>query len=212
MAAAPAGRDACSMSATYEHPSLTMHVTPEQRDRAEQWLQEAYADGRITEDEFDRRIGQVISSSTRRDLNTAFYGLVNVPMPTQAVASYASYPPVSQSRSNQTVGSGQAAFAHFSALFSWFLGPGLVFALSPQGSYARREAAKAFNFQIVTVISLVVVGIVSGVTNSDVIGALAPLIMVGWFVLNIVGGVKALRGEDWRNPVKSVLKLQVLPE
>ena len=36
------------MSATYEHPSLHMHVTPEQRDRAESWLKEAYADGRIS--------------------------------------------------------------------------------------------------------------------------------------------------------------------
>jgi uncharacterized Tic20 family protein len=200
------------MTATYEHPSLTMHVTPEQRERAEHWLQEAYADGRITEDEFDRRIGQVISSTTRRELNTAFYGLVNIPMPSQTVAMHAGYRQVAQAGPQHPIGSGQAAFAHFSALFSWFLGPALVFALSPQGSYARREAAKAFNFQIVTVISLIVVGIVAGVTSSEVLGALVPMIFVSWFVFNIVGGVKALRGEDWRNPVKSVLRLQVLPE
>ena len=36
------------MSATFEHPSLRLPVTDEQRDRAEHWLQEAYADGRIT--------------------------------------------------------------------------------------------------------------------------------------------------------------------
>ena len=47
------------MSPTYEHPSLKMYVTPDQRDRAESWLKEAYADGRITELEFDTRIGQV---------------------------------------------------------------------------------------------------------------------------------------------------------
>ena len=54
--------DARAMTATYEHPSLHLPVTPEQRDRAETWLQEAYADGRISESEFDRRIGQVISA------------------------------------------------------------------------------------------------------------------------------------------------------
>ncbi len=43
------------MSATFEHPSLHLPVTEEQRDRAEHWLQEAYADGRVTSEEFDRR-------------------------------------------------------------------------------------------------------------------------------------------------------------
>ena len=33
------------MNAIYEHPSLSMQVTPEQRDRAESWLKDAYADG-----------------------------------------------------------------------------------------------------------------------------------------------------------------------
>ena len=36
------------MNAIYEHPSLKMQVTPEQRDRAESWLKDAYADARIT--------------------------------------------------------------------------------------------------------------------------------------------------------------------
>ena len=35
---------------------------------------------------------------------------------------------------------------------------------------------------------------------------------LGWFVLTIVGGAKALQGEDWRNPVTRALKLQVLSE
>ncbi len=36
--------------------------------------------------------------------------------------------------------------------------------------------------------------------------------VLGWFVLTIVGGAKALQGEDWRNPVKRVVKLEVLSE
>ena len=53
------------MNAIYEHPSLKMQVTPEQRDRAESWLKDAYADARISESEFDRRIGQIGRASCR---------------------------------------------------------------------------------------------------------------------------------------------------
>ena len=35
---------------------------------------------------------------------------------------------------------------------------------------------------------------------------------LGWVVLTIVGGAKALQGDNWKNPVKSVLKLEVLSE
>ncbi len=35
---------------------------------------------------------------------------------------------------------------------------------------------------------------------------------VGWLVLTIVGGAKALQGEDWKNPVKHVIKVEALSE
>lgn len=200
------------MSAIYEHPSLQLYVTPEQRDRAERWLQEAYADGRISEDEFDRRIGQVISSTTRRELNSAFFGLVQVPMPSQAMGLHPAYHPMVRPEFRQQVGRGAAGFAHFSVFPMWIFGPGLVFALSPSGSYARREAAKAFNFQVVSAISFAVVAIVNGVTGWHVMQWLFPLMLLGWLMVTVVGGAKALQGEDWRNPVKSVLKLEVLSE
>jgi uncharacterized Tic20 family protein len=200
------------MSSMYEHPSLKMYVTPEQRDRAEHWLQEAYADRRITEDEFDRRIGQVISSSTRKDLNEAFYGLVSVPMPSQALGVHPAYQPMIRPETRQQAGRGVAGFAHFSVFFLWILGPGLVYALSSSGTYAKKEAAKAFNFQFISFISLAAVAIVGGVFDLDFLGWMLPLMGLLWFVLTIVGGAKALQGEDWRNPVKSVLKLEVLSE
>ena len=79
------------MNAIYEHPSLSMHVTPEQRDRAESWLKDAYADGRISESEFDRRIGQVLTAVTRKELNEAFYGLVQVPTSSRALGVHPAY-------------------------------------------------------------------------------------------------------------------------
>lgn len=206
------GADPWTMSTLYEHPSLQLQVTPEQRDRAERWLQEAYAEGRITEDEFDRRIGQVISSSTRKELNGAFYGLVQVAAPSQAMGLHPAYQPMVRPQARQQAGRGAAGFAHLSVFFMWIFGPGLVFAVSPSGSYARREAAKAFNFQVVSVVALALVAIVSAMTNVDVIGWVFPLMALSWLVLTIVGGAKALQGENWRNPVKSVLKLEVLPE
>lgn len=202
----------CCMSTLYQPPTLQMPVTSEQRDRAERWLQEAYAEGRVSEDEFDRRIGQVISSSTRSELNAAFYGLVQVPLTSQAMGLHPAYRPMVRPELGQQAGRGAAGFAHLSVFFLWILGPGLVFALSPTGSYARREAAKAFNFQVVSLISLVLVGIVSAIADVNLIGAMFPLMALYWLVSTVVGGAKALQGEDWRNPIRRVIKLEVLPE
>ena len=94
----------------------------------------------------------------------------------------------------------------------WLFGPGLVYALSSPGTYARREAAKAFNFQLISTIAFFTMAIIGGITNSDLIGGLLGLLALGWFILTIVGGAKALQGEDWKNPVKSVIKLEVLSE
>ena len=200
------------MSPTYEHPSLKMFITPEQRDRAESWLKEAYADGRITELEFDSRIGQVITAETRKDLNEAFYGLVQVPTGSTALGLHPAYQPLIRPETRQQAGRGVAGFAHFSVFFLWLLGPGLVFALSTPGTYARREAAKAFNFQLISFVAFVVMGILTGVTGFDILEWLFPFMGLGWFILTIVGGAKALQGENWRNPVKSVVKLEVLSE
>jgi uncharacterized Tic20 family protein len=200
------------MNASYEHPSLKLHITTDQRDRAEAWLKDAYADGRLSEEEFDRRMGQILGAVTRKDLNEAFYGLVTVPVPSQALGVHPAYQPMIRPEVRQQAGRGAAAFAHFSALFSWIIGPGLVFAMSRPGSYARREAAKAFNFQLITAICFVVVGIVAGITDWSIFGWILPLMWLGWLVLTIVGGAKALQGDDWRNPVKQVLKIEVLSE
>jgi uncharacterized Tic20 family protein len=105
-----------------------------------------------------------------------------------------------------------AAVAHFSVFFFWLFGPGLVYALSTPGTYARKEAAKSFNFQLISSIAFVLVAILGGVTNLDLFGWLLPFMGLGWLILTIVGGAKALQGDDWRNPVKSVIKLEVLSE
>jgi uncharacterized membrane protein len=200
------------MTAMYEHPSLKMHVTSDQRDRAEDWLKEAYADGRITESEFDTRIGQVLSAGSRKELNEAFYGLVHVPSPSQAVGVHPAYQPFIRPETRDQAGRGVAAFAHFSVFFLWLFGPALVYALSSPGTYARREAAKSFNFTLITFLAFVASGIVGGITEIDLFGMISALIAVAWVVLTIVGGAKAAHGEDWTNPLKRVTKREVLSE
>lgn len=201
------------MSNPYQHPSLSMRVTPEQRERAEHWLQEAYAEGRISEEEFDHRIGQVISSESRSELNQAFYGLVHVPTSSRALGVHPAYQPMVRPEAKDQAGRGVAGLAHLSPFFGLgLIGPGAVYALSNPGSYARREAAKAFNFQLIALISFVLVAIVAGIVEAPIFGFILGLMALSWFALTIVGGVKAFKGQDWRNPVKSVVKLEVLRE
>jgi uncharacterized membrane protein len=200
------------MTTAYEHPSLKMYVTPEQRDRAEDWLKDAYADGRISESEFDARIGQVISADSRKELNSAFYGLVHVPSASTAIGLHPAYQPLVRPEVRDRAGNGVAAIAHFSTFFAWLLGPALIYALSSPGSKARREAAKAFNFTLVTFFGLIGTGIAGGITNLEIFNVLSGLIVVGWVVLTIVAGAKAAQGENWKNPVRHVARLQVLSE
>ncbi len=200
------------MTTGYEHPTLKMYVTAEQRDRAENWLQEAYADGRVEPREFDYRMGQVLGAVTRKDLNEAFYGLVPVAATSQALGIHPAYQPLVRPELRQQAGRGVAAAAHFSVFFVWLLGPGLVYAASPAGSYARREAAKAFNFQVISTVLILGDMLLGAVTGADAFGWIFGAMVVSWFVLTVVGGAKALQGENWKNPVSRVDRLKLLAE
>ena len=156
--------------------------------------------------------GRSSPRSSRKDLNEAFYGLVQVPTPSRALGVHPAYQPLVRPETRQQAGRGVAGFAHFSVFLMWLFGPGLVYALSSTGTYARREAAKAFNFQLISTIAFFTMLIIGGITNSDLVGGLFGLLALGWFILTVVGGAKALQGEDWKNPVKNVIKLEVLSE
>ena len=147
---------------------------------------------------------------TRKDLNDAFFGLVQVPASSRALGLHPAYQPLVRPETRQQAGRGVAGLAHFSVFLFWILGPALVFALSTPGTYARREAAKAFNFQLISAVGFIGLAITGGITGLDVFGGIAMLGMLAWFVLTIVGGAKALQGDDWTNPVKHVVKLDVL--
>ena len=214
------------MQASYEHPSLRIPVTAEQRDRAADYLKAAYAEGRISEAEFDRRIGLVLNAVTRKDLNDAFYGLVEPSgAPTSGWSPYAApydSGPLGSIGSSLTAAahdlpslqasSAGGALAHFSGLFTSVVGPGIGYALSRPGSVARNESAKAFNFQLIALIGIVVGSVLQGVTHSHLVGFVVGLGWVAWVVLSILGGIKAAKGENWTNPVTRAVKLHALPE
>lgn len=188
----------------FEHPSLNLPVTQEQRERSLEYLQGAYAEGRLTIYEFDSRAGTVLSATTRRELNQAFTGLARVPVGTGAtlLGRRRSSGPGAGARVGATV-------AHLSGLGSFVVGPAVVYAMAPHGGYARREAAKAFNFQLV---SLVVLATLSIFLDGFLGGALLGVAGFAWLMLTIAGVAHAGSGDDWRNPVSRVVPLRLLDE
>ncbi|WP_176451770.1 DUF1707 and DUF4870 domain-containing protein [Enemella dayhoffiae] len=204
-----------SSRSNYENPTvpgLGLSVSPAERDRAQGFLAEAYADGRLTEFEFDARLEQVLTANTRRELNAAFYGLVQVPSTSQALGLHPAYRPnlVNQGADGRT-GRAAAAIAHFSVFFAWIFGPLFMWAIASKGSYAKQQAAKAFNFQVLASIGFVGGGILTGMTDGRT-DWIMGIMWVAWLVLTIIGGAKAAKGETWQNPVTRVIPWKPLDE
>ncbi|QGF24396.1 DUF1707 and DUF4870 domain-containing protein [Raineyella fluvialis] len=196
------------MTSAYEHPSLNLLVSDEQRDRAVDWLQRAYADGRLTEIELDQRLDQVFAARTRKDLNLAFYGLVQ-PSPTaQALGTHPAYAPLVSAQARDSAGRGIAAFSYFSALFTWIFGPLIGYLVAPMGSEAKRQAASAFDFTLLSTGGMIAGGILSEIWSP--LGIIAGVSALAWFLLMIVGGAKAAAGEPWENPLMKISPIRVL--
>ncbi len=194
-------------------------VSKQDRDGAEQRLREAYRLGRMDAAEFEARMSRVITADRLDELAAAVDG----PLPSGSSGSasgygYRGYEP-SGAISGEVLPAGRgvdrsnvtAAVAHLSAFLFWLFGPLVVWAISPVGSYAKREAAKAFNWQLVAS----VVGLAASVVGSILPGdgnPVARIWMVAWVILTIVGAVGAARGKDWRNPVRALVPWEVLSE
>lgn len=179
-------------------------VRPEDRDRAERHVSEAYAEARINEFEFDARMEQVLSARTRVELNGALQGLA----PSQHLQLPAMMPRVGQGADTRS-GKLAASLAHFSALGTSMFGPLFFYMIAGQGTFAKHQAARAFNFQLIAFLGATGAGIIAGVLD---IGFLIPIVMVGWFVLTLIGGVKASQGEEWTDPVSKVIRWRPLDE
>ena len=123
MAPAESGR-CLPMNTMYEHPSLKMHVTPEQRDRAE-----CLAEGRLRRrpDQRGRVRPPDRPGPRRRHPQGSQRGLLRPragAAPSQALGVHPAYQPMVRPEVRQQAGRGAAAFAHFSVFFFWILGSG----------------------------------------------------------------------------------------
>jgi hypothetical protein len=185
------------VSASHEHPSLVLAVTPADRQAAVERLRAAYDEGSLTASDYDRRAGMAAMASSRRDLNTAFLGLVDV-TPEDVRRSMA-----------PEVGRGLAVVAHLSGWLFFLVGPLVCYAVAPSGSYARREAAKAVNLSVLTLLGLAIALVVM-MFNTHVGAPLALLIGGCWWLTSLVAAIQAAKGNDWDHPLKRWLPFEVV--
>lgn len=170
-------------------------VTPAQRDRAVEILQEMYADGRLERLEFDTRLELALKARTRSELNGTFDGLVARPVPTFAPAAFTRSVPVRQSD-----GRGLGLVSHWLGFPTLFVGPALVAASAgKQNPVVRKHAVEALNFQLSAFGIFALLGVVTAVTDGFT-GFLFPLVGLVWMVLTGIGGIAALLGSDFRYP------------
>ncbi len=185
------------MTAFHEHPSLVLAVTPADRQAAVERLRAAYDEGALTASDYDRRAGMAAMAQSRRDLNTAFLGLVDV-TPDDIRRSMA-----------PEAGRGLAVVAHLSGWVLFLVGPLVCYAVAPAGSYARREAAKSVNLSVWTLFGLAIALVVM-MFNDHVGTPLALLIGGCWWLTSLVAAIQAAKGNDWDHPLKRWLPFEVV--
>lgn len=189
-------------------------VSKSDRDNAEQRLREAHRIGRIDAAEFEARMSAVITAERLEQVAAAVDG----PLPfapsgygyraaeTPTVVSGQVVPAAARNRETT-----MATIAQLSPFLVWLFGPLVIWAVSPAGSYARREAAKAFNWQLLAFVAGVLANILGGLLPGDG-NPIAAIWTVIWVVITVLGAVGAARGNDWRNPVRALVPWEVLPE
>lgn len=164
-------------------------ITDLQRDRAVDYLQEAYAKGALDEGGFEDRLAQALTARTRGELNASLRGIARVaPTGLDLEAAPTALPQVTDRVQN--VGAG---LVHLAGIPTSFVGPAIIKAISPQGSRLWWEAGRAMSWQITSVLLLLIT-----TTVSLLLGLELPLILgwLAWFGASAVFAVRAFNGED----------------
>lgn len=179
-------------------PLANQRVSDEQRDRAVDYLQQAYASGAIEADTFEERLGEALSATTRSELNRSLREVGRVAAPLLAAR-----PPVAQSPAVSRAENVGAGLVHLSGLPTVFLGPAIVKTLSTPGSRLWWEAGRALSFQL----SSMFVG-VAMVLLTILFGGGGGLVMLGWIayaLLTITFSVRAFNGENSTGAIGKLL-------
>lgn len=187
----------------FDHPSLNLRVTEEQRDRALDYLQNAYADGRLDEIDFEGRVSAALAASTRRELNKAFAGLAHIPI------SHAAVQPLASVRPREGATNLVAGLLHWSALFGWIVVPAITYGITERGSELNVQAAKALNFQLL--MAIVMVLSILGTIAVGWIGVGIAVASLTWFISTIVMGARALNGSEVRYPLGAIAFVPTKP-
>ncbi|NKZ07693.1 DUF1707 and DUF4870 domain-containing protein [Actinomadura latina] len=153
-----------------------LRVSDAEREPVIERLQDAYAEGRLDEDEFDMRVQLAITARTYNELGAVTRDLV--PVRREAVT------PAETGEDRML-----AAAAHAVAVPTLFVGPLVLMLVSGKRSeYVRRQAAEAVNFQVTLLLLTIVTLGIGGVVYA-----------VAW-VLSVVAAVFALTGQTFRYP------------
>lgn len=160
-------------------PLLSQRVSDEQRDRAVDYLQQAYASGAIGEELFEERLGEALTAMTRAELNASLRGVARVAAPLMGRRAPSARPPVVNRAEN--VGAG---LTHLSGLPTLFLGPAIVKAVATPGSRLWWEAGRAMSYQLTSMavgVTMIMMSLVTGIGEGFVFLAWVSYVMLALF-------------------------------
>nr|WP_221308869.1 DUF1707 and DUF4870 domain-containing protein [Nocardiopsis mwathae] len=195
------GRDGRVPDRRWDPAQPAIRLTHAERDAAAETLKEAYADGRLDDEEFEERLGLAMKAKFPADLEPLFNDIVPRNAH-QSPAPHASAVPPAQPGQPEAPPNGSerllAAGGHVSGYFLSALGPLIVVLASGRTSpYVRRHAYEALNYQLTVLIaSIVMIGLAWLVIPA----ILWVLMMIGWVFMPAIAGLVALVGGRWKYP------------
>jgi uncharacterized Tic20 family protein len=170
-----------------------IRLTHADRDAAAEQLQEAYALGRLDEEELDHRLDLAMRAKVPADIEPLMRDLQV--RPTAAPARQGEAP--AEVRPDERL---WAAGSHLTGYLTLCLGP-LVALLVKGGDspFVRRHAMEALNYQLTFLVFSILLVPIAIVTLG--LGALAYVLFVlGWVFLPAIAAVAAAIGASWRYP------------
>ena len=176
------------------------HVTEVQRDRAVDYLQQAFASGIIDSQSFEERVATALTASTRVELNSSLRGIARVvDTSNQSARAPMARPQVVDSAQN--VGAG---FTHLSGyIFPFFLGPVIVKAVARPGSRLWLEAGRALSFQLTAISVALVLATVMGLFGFG--ETLFFFGVIGWLLTTTILAVRAFQGQNSTSGIERLM-------
>lgn len=182
------------------HPMPSSFVTEVQRERAVDYLQQAFAAGVIDSSGFEDRVAVALTASSRVELNSSLKGIARVMDHSQPMSSA----PLARSDVADRAQNLGAGFAHLSGyVFPFFLGPVVVKAVARPGSRLWLEAGRALSFQLTAITVAMVVGTMMVFFNVG--SSFFILGCIGWLISTMLLAVRAFQGQNSTGSVERLL-------